>query len=168
MVYVPPEEIYDLLVDFPRYADYSKHITEVRREGDGSPGTEYDIAFSWWKLSYTARSKVTDVDPPERIDWELIKDINARGYWRIEHIPEEAPDGKPDACRIRLRIEFNPESANENAINLPTFVGLDWVIDQVKPKIKTEAERIVRRVVADLEGEKREVELTIHNKPSST
>lgn len=167
VVYLPPEEVYEFLVDFPRYANYSEHIREVRRYGDGGPGTEYDLAFAWWKLSYTARSEVTALDPPARIDWELIKDIDAHGYWNVEHVPEKAPENAPDASRVRLRIEFSPDSANEDAIDLPALVPLDWVIEKVTPKIEGEAKNIVRRIVADLEGEERPVDVTVHTAPDS-
>ena len=161
VVYVPAEEAYEFLLDFPGYARYSKHLKEVRRHGDGTPGTRYDITFTWWKLSYTARSEVTDVEPPTRIDWRLVKDIDAGGYWGIEPLPGEAPDGG-DACRVRLHIEFRPGSANRDSLNLPAFVSFDWVVDKVKPKVETEAERICRRVVRDLEGQDRPVDLEIH------
>jgi uncharacterized membrane protein len=166
VVYLPPTDIYEFLLDFPRYAKYSKHLDEVRRHGgDGSPGTRYDITFSWWKLSYTARSQVTDVDQPNRIDWRLIKDIDARGYWGIAPEPESAPDPDTPASRVRLYIEFAPESASARGIDLPSFVSLDWLIDRVKPKVKAEAERIVERIVADLEGSRRAVDLDIHTTP---
>jgi uncharacterized membrane protein len=167
VVHLPPEEIYDFLLDFPRYAEYSKHLREVRRRGDGGPGTNYDITFAWWRLSYTAVSEVTGVDPPERIDWRLIKDIDARGHWGIEPEPESAPDGAEHACRVRLHVEFAPESANKRALDLPRFVSFGWLIDRVKPKVREEAERIVERIVADLEGQPREVTLTIHDAPES-
>jgi uncharacterized membrane protein len=167
VVYLPTAEIYEFLVDFPRYAKYSKYLDEVRRDGDGTPGTNYDLVFAWWKLSYTARSEVTDLDPPSRIDWQLVKDIDARGHWRIEPEPESAPEGESDASRVVLRIEFAPESADSGAVDLPAFVSIDWVISKVKPKIKAEAERIVERIVADLEGQRRDVELEIHESPDS-
>jgi ribosome-associated toxin RatA of RatAB toxin-antitoxin module len=167
VVYLPPEEIYEFLVDFPRYAEYSKHLTEVRSDGDGSPGTRYFITFSWWKLSYTAHSQVTEVDPPSRIDWRLTKDIDANGYWKIEPVPEEAPAGEDHACRVYLYIQFNPHSANSDTIDLPRFVSLDWVVEKVKPMIEREAKVIVRRIVADIEGRERDVELEIHTKPQS-
>ena len=84
VIYLPPEEVYDFLVDFPGYANYSKYLTDVRRHGDGSPGTEYDLRFEWWKLAYTARSRVTGVSPPTRIDWEIVKDLSAHGFWHVE------------------------------------------------------------------------------------
>ena len=162
MVHLPPEEVYEFVVDFPRYANYSEYLEEVRSDGDGSPGTRYALRFSWWKLTYTARSEVVDTDPPNQIDWRLTKDIDARGYWRIEEVPEEAPEGVETASRITLRVEFDPDSATAKAIGLPRFVSLSWVKKKVIPKVQSEAERVVERIVADLEGEPREVELTIH------
>ena len=168
VVYVPPGEIYDFLVDFPRYARYSEHLEEVRRSGgDGLPGTRYDITFSWWKLSYTARSRVTDVERPNRIGWRLVSNIDARGYWQIVPEPESSPSPGSPATRVRLYIEFVPETVSTRGVDLPSFVSLDWLIDRVKPKIRAEAERVVERIVADLEGRRREVDLDIHATPDS-
>jgi hypothetical protein len=171
VVYVSPEEAYEFLVDFPRYAEYSKYLKEITRHGDGTAGTNYDLTFAWWKLSYTARSEVTALDRPTRIDWRLVKDIDARGHWRVEADPdsdsETIPEETSHASRVVLRIEFAPDSADSSAITLPSFVSLDWVISKVKPKIKAEAERIVERIVADLEGQRREVTLKIHEAPDS-
>lgn len=167
VVYLPPEEIYEFLLDFPRYADYSKHLREVRSNGDGSPGTTYHITFAWWKLTYTAHSRVTGVDPPTKIDWRITKDIDAGGYWGIEPVPDEAPPEADTASRVRLSIQFRPDSADSSTLDLPRFVSLDWVIEKVKPLVREEAERIVERIVADLEGSPREVDLEIHTTPDS-
>lgn len=161
-VYLPPEDIYEFLLDFPGYAHYSEYIDRVTQHGDGTPGTQYDLVFSWWKLSYTARSEVTGVTPPEVIDWKLVKDIDARGQWLVDPVPETAPDGVDEASRVRLDIKFDPDSASKGAVDLPRLVSLDWVIEKVKPLVRTEAERIVERVVADLEGSRRDVDLEIH------
>lgn len=165
VVYLPPGEVYDFLIDFPRYANYSKYLTDVRREGDGSPGTQYDLRFEWWKLSYTARSRVTGVDPPTRIEWEIAKDLRAHGFWRVEEVPEEAPPDRESASRVYFHVEFDADSVNKGAIELPALVSLGWVVKKVIPLIENEAERIVERIVADIEGEPREVELTIHDTP---
>jgi uncharacterized membrane protein len=168
VVYLPQDEIFEFLVDFPQYAEYSTHLDEVRRHGgDGSSGTRYDITFSWWKLSYTAASRVTDLDPPNRIDWRLVRDIDARGSWQVVPEPESAPSPDTPASRVRLYVEFAPESASAGGIGLPSFVSLDWVIERVKPKVRTEAERVVERIVADLEGQHRDVDLDIHTTPNS-
>lgn len=168
VVYIPPEEAYAFLEDFPRYAEYSEYLTGVTQHGDGGPGTEYDLAFEWWKLHYTARSRVTAVDPPDAIHWRIVKDIDAEGHWYVEALPEsEVPDDREHASRVRLQIDFRPDSVDSDALNLPRFVSLGWVIDKVKPKIQTEAERVVRRIVTDLEGEERDVDLDIHRTPDA-
>lgn len=167
VVYLPPEDVYEFLVDFPGYAEYSKYLESVTRDGDGRPGTRYDLTFSWWKLSYTARSEVTGVDPPTRIDWKLVKDIDAHGHWHVESDPDAAPADEDHASRVRLAIQFDPDTANSNAVDLPRLVSLDWVLDKVTPLVQEEAERIVERIVADVEGEPREVDLRIHTTPDS-
>ncbi len=167
VVYLPPEEVYEFLVDFPGYARYSKYLESVTQDGDGTPGTRYDLNLSWWKLSYTARSEVTEVDPPTRIDWKLVKDIDADGHWRVEPVHEEAPPGEDHASRVYLTIRFDPDTADSGALDLPRLVSLDWVIGKVKPLVQEEAERIVERIVADIEGEPRDVDLEIHTTPDS-
>ncbi|MFT4883536.1 MAG: putative membrane protein [Natronomonas sp.] len=153
VVYLPPEEVYQFLLDFPGYARYSEHLTGVRQHGDGDPGTEYELDFAWWKLEYTARSRVVDVDPPARIDWRIIKDVDAVGQWLVE--PTE------EGTAVTLRVEYHPDSADDDALSLPRFISFDWVIEKVKPKVKAEAERVVRRIVRDLEGQNRDVALEI-------
>ncbi|MES3516319.1 MAG: SRPBCC family protein [Natronomonas sp.] len=159
-VYLPPEEVYAFLIDFPRYARYSKHLTDVRQYGDGTPGTAYELDFSWWKLTYTARSRVSAVDPPNRIDWTITKDLDAAGYWQVEPIEGDGADHS----RVTLHVEYAPGSVDDGILDLPGFVSLDWVVQKVKPKVKAEAERVVRRIVADIEGERRDVELQIETR----
>ncbi len=154
VVYLPPEAVHEFLLDFPGYAEYSEHLTEVRQHGDGSPGTEYELDFAWWKLTYTARSRVTGVEAPERIDWRVVKDVDADGRWEVERLDDEA-------TRVTLVVEYAPDSADEDGIDLPRFVSLAWVVETVKPKVRAEAERVVRRIVADLEGEPRDVDVEI-------
>lgn len=153
-VYLSPEEVHQFLVDFPRYAEYSKHLTDVRQYGDGTPGTEYELDFAWWKLSYTARSRVTGVENPHRIDWRVVKDVDAVGRWDVERLDDET-------TRVTLVVEYAPDSADDEGLGLPRFVSLDWVVEKVEPKVRAEAERVVRRIVADLEGEPREVVVDI-------
>ena len=175
VVYVSQEEAFEFLLDFPGYAQYSQYLETVEtHEGDGGPGTRYGLTFSWWQLSYTAHSKVTDVDPPDRIDWRLVKDIDAYGYWHVDPLeldPGEtlktdaaAVSGNPDgeACEVTFQVFFDPDSARAGVFDLPELVSFDWVLSKVLPRIKREAERIVSRAVADLEGKPRAVELDVH------
>lgn len=169
VVYVPPAEVYDLLRDFPGYSNYTEYVTGITADGDGDggTGTEYDIRLEWWKLSYTLRSRVTAVDPPERIDWRVVKDLNAHGSWRVEHVPEAAPDDRETASRVWLDIAFDADSADSDAVDLPRLVSLGWVVSKVKPLVVDEAERVVERIVADLEGERRPVDLRVHEEPNA-
>jgi hypothetical protein len=165
VVYLPPPEVYEFIVDFPRYADYSKHLERVHRDGDGGPGTDYALKFAWWRLTYTARTRVTDVDPPNRLDWTVVKDLTADGYWQVKEVPEEAPEDAETASRVTLRVEFDTDSVGN--VDLPAFVSVGWVVEKVTPRIQAEAERVVERIVADLEGDERPVELTVHTTPET-
>ncbi|WP_330633464.1 SRPBCC family protein [Halocatena halophila] len=167
LVYQSPEEIYDFLVDFQQYEDYSKYVTNIDRDGADDAGAVYDITCSWWKIDYTAEVTVTDVDAPSRIDWEVSKDVDAHGHWEIEHVPEEAPDDEDDACRVHCFVEFDLESADAKALNLPGIIPIDKVIDKVKPKAATFGRIVATRMVADLEGEQRELDITVHETPAT-
>lgn len=178
-VYAPKQEVYDLLEDLERYDQYSEHLRRVRRfEGDGGTGTRYALEFAWWKLTYTAHSEVTDVEPPNRIDWRITKDIDAHGQWRVESndgdggeaVSEDvagdggedvAEDGDEAVCEVVFEVNFDPGSANSGALDLPLMVSFDWVLSKAIPLFQTEAERIVERAVADLEGRERDVDLDV-------
>ncbi|MEE6208648.1 SRPBCC family protein [Salarchaeum sp. III] len=156
VVRIPPSEAYEFLLDFPGYAAYSNHLTGVDQSGDGGPGTRYRLHFSWWKLTYTVQSEVTEVEPPHRIEWEVTKDLDASGRWRVE--PVETEDGA--GSRVTLEVEYDPTSA-DNAVSLPAFVSLDWVVEKAAARVVEEGERVVERIVADLEGERRDVDLNV-------
>jgi len=164
-VYADAAEVYEFLLDFPGYANYSKYLTNVRvRTGDGGVGTQYALRFAWWKLSYTAHSEVVAVDPPREIGWQITKDIDANGRWAIdplETLPADAPDEATAACRVTFQVAFDPDSADAGVLNLPALVSFGWVLEQAIPLIRGEAERVVQRAVADLEARSRPVDLTI-------
>ncbi|WP_138005848.1 type II toxin-antitoxin system RatA family toxin [Halalkalirubrum salinum] len=165
IVFAPPERIYELLIDFPRYDRYTEYLERVRRmEGDGGPGTRYALRFSWWKITYTAHSQVTDVEPPGRIDWRITKDIDANGCWRIEpldSVPEDAPAGTETATRVSLEVNFDPHSADADSLDLPRFVNVGWVVEKATPLIRQEAERVFERAIADIEGQRRSIDLEV-------
>jgi hypothetical protein len=164
VVYLPREEVYDFLVDFPRYANYSKHLKDVTQRGDGEAGTRYALHFTWWKLNYTAHSKVTELHPPDRIEWRIVRDFRAHGRWRVEELdelPDDAPEDAETACRVFFEVSYDAESADESSFDLPRLVSFGWVIDKLKPVLEKEAERIVERVVEDLEGRRRRIDLSV-------
>ncbi len=162
VVHVPREEMFEFLLDFPGYADYSKYLRAVHQYGDGDAGTQYALRFAWWKLSYTARSEVTAIENPSRIEWHLANDLDASGRWLVRAVDaDDLPEGIAEGCRVVFQVEVDVDSASPGAFDLPRFVSLDWVVDKAKPKVLAEARRVVTRAVADLEDEPRDVDLTV-------
>ena len=155
-----PEAVFDALLDLRRYEAYSDHLAEVTREGEGGVGTEYRLRFEWWLVGYTVRSRVTAVERPERLDFEVTTGIRASGSWHVEPL-EEPPEGAAGACEVRFVVEYDPDSVSTGAVNLPSLTSLGWVVDRVAPLVEREAERVVERVVADLEGRPRSVDLVV-------
>lgn len=180
-VHVDRETVFEFLRSFPLYADYSEYLADVTSHGDGGPGTEYDLHLAWWRLSYTARSRVTGVDPPDRIEWRLVGDLDARGAWVVEEVEAGGPDADREAAtvdggsidpgesgagvdpvtRVRLVVRYDPASADDAALGLPRLLSVDALVDRVAPLARAEAERVVERIVADLEGEPRPVDLEV-------
>jgi hypothetical protein len=114
---------------------------------------------------------VTDVEPPERIDWRSVSGIDAEGSWRIDPLdaPEDRPDDPPpgvdpaDATELRLRVEFDAGSVTR--VSFPGPLSVEAVVEKVKPLVVTESESVLEAVVADLEGQPRPVDLTVHRAP---
>ena len=156
---MPPEEAYEFLLDFPGYADYSKHLQEVSPRGDGGADAVYALTFAWWKLTHTVRSRVTSVDPPSEIRWEVDGTLDANGRWVVE--PTDA------GSRVALVVDYDADSAGDGLLDLPVLVSMDWVVDRAADVAVEEGERVVERVVADLEGERRPVELSVEKRYSS-
>lgn len=154
-VHLPPEEVFEFLLDFPRYANYSKHLDSVEAFGDGDVGTDYALTFTWWKVSYTVRSRVTEIVEPERIEFEIVRGLTADGEWMVEPLDDR------DGSYVRFLARYDASTVTSDRVSLPAFVSIAWVIDRVLPFITDEAERVVKRVVADLEGEPRPVDLDV-------
>ena len=165
VVYQPVEVVYDFLLDFPRYANYSEYLESVEELGPGADEqARYALRFAWWKLSYTARSAVTETVPHERIEWTILGDFEAGGRWLVEEretLPDDAPEWAETATSVRFEVSWNPESVNSGMVDLPRLVSLGWVIDKVEPIVEKEAKRVVSRAARDLEGRSRAVDLTV-------
>lgn len=148
-VHLDRSEVYRFLADFERYARYSEYLQDVESVGDD----EYVLRFGWWKVTYEVRSRVTEADQPRRIAFELTRGIRADGEWRLE------ADG--EGTSVRFLVRYDPDTVASDAVDLPALVSIPWVIGRVEPFVEREARRVVERVVADLEGERREIDLDV-------
>ncbi len=165
--HLPPEEVYDLLFEFRRFPEHVDYLDDARVRGEGV-GARFRVAASWWRLSVTVRGRVTDVDPPERIDWRLTNDADATGYWSVEPAPEAAPPDVETATRLRLVARLDDDSVGGGiGPTLGPSVSLDWVLAKVAPVVASEGERLLSSLVAELEGERRPVEIAVHSLPDA-
>ena len=160
-VFASPTTVFSFLMDFPGYAKYSTYLDEVQQIGDGGEGTQYRLHLSWWKLTYRITTEVTSIDPPTTIHWRTRSTIEASGHWAVE--PIETVEGDYHS-RVTLHIAYDTDSASLGGLDIPRFVSPGWVIDRVKPLVVPEAERIVERIVTDLEGEPRSIDLEIETR----
>lgn len=161
-VYRAPSAVFDALLDLRRYETYSDHLASVTREGDGGVGTEYRLRFEWWRLSYTVESRVTAVEAPSRLDFTVTRGIAANGSWHVEPAETNSPGWTDEpATRVRFVVEYDPSTVAGSTLDLPAWTSLTWVVDKAAPMVEREAERVVERVVADLEGAERDIELTV-------
>lgn len=150
-----PEAVFSFLRDFTGYADYSKHLRDVAVDGDGGVGTFYRLRFGWWRLTYDAVTRVTGVDEPSVLEWEVVRDLEANGRWQVDPL-----DGR-DRSGVRFVVTYDPASVSAGMLDVPRLVSLDWVVSKAVGLIEAEGRRVVERVVADLEGERRSVDLTV-------
>lgn len=157
VVYRPAEPIYDFLVDFPRYADYSEYLRSVRSSGERGVGAAYELRFGWRMIEYSVRSRVTDVDRPRRIAFDITSGIQADGEWQIEPLDSSGEQG----CEVTFLVRYDTDSVMEDQIDAPRLISLDWIVRRVRPLIEAEARQITKRVVADLEEEPREIDLRV-------
>jgi hypothetical protein len=169
VVYCPAEEAYEFLLDFPGYANYSEYLKSVAElnGGDDGENARYALRFTWWKLTYTARSEVTETVEPERIEWRVLGKFKARGRWLIDpmdELPADAPHWAEEACKITFQVEYDADTADSGMLDLPAFISLDYVVDKAKPLVKKEARRVVARAVEDLEGSRRPVDVTMETR----
>lgn len=165
VVYRPADTVYEFLLDFPGYANYSTYLETVEElDSAESEQARYALRFAWWKLTYTTRSAVTETVPDERIEWEIVDSFDANGRWVVEEreeLPEDAPEWAETATSVRFEVAWRADSVDPGMVDLPRLVSLDWVINKVRPLVEKEAERVVQRAAADLEGRERDVALTV-------
>jgi uncharacterized membrane protein len=165
-LYVSPETVYEFVRSYDGVAEHSDHVERVERDGDGGPGTDYRITFSWWRLSFTSESRVTETERPAYVAWRSTGSVRARGRWRMEQIPdEELPSDREVGTELSLRIEFDPTTLAGGTVT--RLLSLSRLVERVTPVVERECRSVLSGVVADLEGAPRRVRYTVHRGPDS-
>lgn len=154
VIHAPREEVFAFIQEFSGTYPEARYLDGVHVRGDGGLDTEHAIAVSWWRFSAIVRARVTDLDPPGRMDWRTLRPVEATGTWRLE--PHE------DGTRVVLQVEFPP---GRLALSLPDALPLDAIRHRLAGPARREARRILAGVAADLEGERREVPVAVHRVP---
>lgn len=165
VIHRDPEAVYAFLIDFRKYAEHSKYLTDVAAYPIGE-NHRYELEFSWWRLQYTLHSEVTEARPPTEIRWTVRRDIDALGGWDITPADgrerrSRAPAGSDQSSLVRFWVEYDPASAGPETIDLPSFVPIEMIVDRAVELAREEAERVVRSIVRELEGEDRQIDLEI-------
>lgn len=163
-VYVPPERAYEFLLDFPNYPRYTDVLEEVRRDGSGDVGTEYHFDVAWWRISRTVRSRVTGLEPPRRIEWRLLGDLAVQGRWHVD--PPTGEDSVDAPTRVRLTAEYDPAGSRLAGIGGSALLSSTRVRRTLAKRLRGDAESLLERIVADLEGSPRPVDLEVLEWPN--
>lgn len=139
----PPETVFEHVRAFESYPAYSAYLENVRPIQSERELPTYGLQFAWWRLSFETRTRVVALEPPARIDWEVLTDLDAQGYWGIT---ETGP-----SSRLTLHVEYAPETLASDAVSLPFGVSLAWVREKATSLIEAEAKRVLDRIVRDIE-----------------
>lgn len=150
-----PNSVFDYLLDFPAYGDYARPFSEITRmtggPSAGAEGVRYEVTAGWKGINGTVGTEVTAIERPERIAWRVTDNDVARGAWHV--LPGTAATSAERATRIELSIRFDPAAIGDTVDSLPGVVPLEAVLGRLQPTIEAEAERVLERIVADLEAE---------------
>ena len=138
-----PEAVFDRIRAFESYPSYSSYLERVRPIETSESLPTYRLEFAWWRLSFETRTRVVALDPPNRIDWEVVADLDAHGSWAVT---EDA-----GSSTLTLHVEYAPETLASENVSLPFGITLGWVREKAESLIETEATRVLDRIVADIE-----------------
>ncbi|MDZ7850881.1 MAG: SRPBCC family protein [Halodesulfurarchaeum sp.] len=142
-----PAVVFAAVRDFSTYPAYSDYLKDVTPDGDGAPGTEYDLAVHVLGLSFDVRTRLDQLEPPRRIEWSVLGDVEAVGRWLV------TPVGDETASKIDLVLEYDPNSIDSSVVSLPLGMTFSWLTDRAEALAEREAGAVLDRLVADIERE---------------
>lgn len=148
-----PDQAYAYLLDPTRYLDRAKYLTLVATNESTGEGASYDLRFEWWFVERDIRVEVTATEPPRRIAFETSPADSATATWTI-NTPDDADTG---SCEVRFSVKYDQQTVA--AVDPPSFIPIDTVIQEASALVKREFERIIRGIAADLEGQDRPIDI---------
>ena len=128
-------------------------------------------ALGEWRLEPLGEGR-SGSDDTRPVDGDSLPDNDAPTDGDRHSSDDPRPDdtlpaGVETGTRLWFTVEYDPRTANRRILDLPRFLSVDRVIDRIKPRLYDEAEGVVRRLVATVEGTERPVELIVHEAPGS-
>jgi uncharacterized membrane protein len=103
---VAPEEIFDALLDVPRFPEWAAGLKRARvvdaaggETSDLRPGTMLEFTLSAASITHQVASTVTVVEPSQRLEWNYVAGATGSGGWLIE-------DGGTGAVRMTLWTDY--------------------------------------------------------------
>ncbi|MFW5921889.1 MAG: type II toxin-antitoxin system RatA family toxin [Halodesulfurarchaeum sp.] len=140
-----PEAVFGAVRDFSGYTDYSDYLRAVTVDGDGDRGTEYVLDIRVLGLTVDVRTRLDELDPPRRIEWSVLGDVEAAGQWNVR--PIEGGNGST----LELIVEYDPESVDSSVVSLPFGLSVARLTSKAESLAEREAETVLDRLVADVE-----------------
>lgn len=158
-LHVPASDVHSYLLDLEEYGTYSEYLTDVTRQGSGTSGSKYSLTLEWRFLRWEVHAEVTANDPPHRIGFRVASGVTAHGEWVIE--PDVPDDPTTEGCVVWFRVQYDPRSLSADSLDLPSFIPVEALVDQVAPHFEADIYRVIREMVGDLEGAPRDPDIHI-------
>lgn len=134
----PVETVYEYLADFTRHAEWSTGVEEVAPVGNGATtlavGAEFQVSETV-PAAFTSYTRITALEPGQRIAWESWDGRTARVTWAFELAEQNGN------TRLRQRARFEPTS----------LLGRILLTFMRKRQIPKENQRSLARIKANLE-----------------
>ncbi len=114
-MHASPEKIYAYLVDFPRHAEWSSNVKEIKlvRGEMGEVGAKYE-AIEDFPRPMTTYARIVEVRPPTLIGWEATDYKVFRTQWRLRI--QARDESEPSVSHVSLRVTFYPLNFFANII----------------------------------------------------
>ncbi len=129
-----PEQLFDVIVDYPRYPEFVPGIRACRvRSGKGDRQVEYELDVGLKRISYVLRHVE---QRPSRVSWSLVSGDTLKvsnGSWEL------TPEGAGTRARYSVEIQIArpmliPQAVIDKLTDEMTRVQLPGTLDAFKAR----------------------------------